>query len=257
MPKALITGPTAGIGQAFAERCAREGLDVILVARNRDRLESLATALGSSYGVSTEVLVADLADRADVDLVAERLGRGDVTILVNNAGFGLRTPFVESPLSDEQGMLDVLVTATMRLTHAAIPAMASNGFGLVLNVSSVASWTTGGTYAAAKSWVTVFSEGVSPQVASMGVRVVAVCPGFVRTEFHQRAKMDVTRIPEWLWLTPEQVVDRAFADAADGRVISVAGAQYLVISALLQSVPRPLIRWATPLRRMLVRRSMD
>ena len=257
MPKALITGPTAGIGHAFASRCAEQGLDVVLVARDAQRLNDVATALRERYGIGTEVLPADLSDRADVDKVADRLTRGDVSILVSNAGFGLRSGFHEGDIDDEQRMLDVLVTATMRLTHAALPAMQRRGFGLVMNVSSIAGWTTGGTYAAAKSWVTVFSEGVAPAARAMGVRVIAVCPGFVRTEFHERAAMDVERIPKWLWLTPEQVVDRAFADAAAGRVISVAGNQYLVIAGLLQSVPRPVVRWATPIRRMLVRRSPD
>lgn len=257
MPKALITGPTAGIGQVFATRCAEHGLDVVLVARDAQRLDDLATALRGRYGIGTEILPADLSVRSDVDRVAERLTRGDISILVNNAGFGLRSGFHEGDIDDEQRMLDVLVTATMRLTHAALPAMQRNGFGLVLNVSSIAGWTTGGTYAAAKSWVTVFSESVAPAAQAMGVRVVAVCPGFVRTEFHERAAMDVERIPTWLWLTPEQVVDRAFQDAAAGRVISVAGSQYMVIAGLLQAVPRPIVRWATPIRRMLVRRSPD
>ena len=257
MPKALITGPTAGIGQVFATRCAEHGLDVVLVARDAQRLDDLATALRGRYGIGTEILPADLSVRSDVDRVAERLTRGDISILVNNAGFGLRSGFHEGDIDDEQRMLDVLVTATMRLTHAALPAMQRNGFGLVLNVSSIAGWTTGGTYAAAKSWVTVFSESLAPAAQAMGVRVVAVCPGFVRTEFHERAAMDVERIPTWLWLTPEQVVDRAFQDAAAGRVISVAGSQYMVIAGLLQAVPRPIVRWATPIRRMLVRRSPD
>lgn len=257
MPKALITGGTAGIGHNFAQRCAEQGMDLVLVARDVQRLQGVATALEARYGVSTEVLAADLAERTGVDRVADRLSRGDISILVNNAGFGLRSGFHEGDVDDEQRMLDVLVTATMRLTHAALAAMQRNGFGLIMNVSSIAGWTTGGTYAAAKSWVTVFSEGVAPAARLMGVRVIAVCPGFVRTEFHERAAMDVERIPSWLWLTPEQVVDRAFADAAAGRVISVAGSQYMVIAGLLQSVPRPVVRWATPIRRMLVRRSPD
>jgi uncharacterized protein len=100
----------------------------------------------------------------------------------------------------------------------------------------------------------VFSEGLAAQVRSMGVRVVAVCPGFVRTEFHERARMDVERIPTWLWLTPQDVVDQAFADAAAGNVVSVAGPQYRLIAIALQVIPRGLIRWASPMRRTLVRR---
>jgi short-subunit dehydrogenase len=254
MTTALVTGPTAGIGRAFAERCAREGLNVVLVSRDSARLEVLAEELRAEFGVQCEVMVADLTSQFDVERVAERLGRGDIRMLVNNAGFGLRSTFVESNVDEEQRMLDVLVTATMRLTHAALPAMQQADFGVIVNVSSIAGWTTGGTYAAAKSWVTVFSEGLAAQVRSTGVRVVAVCPGFVRTEFHDRAQMDVDRIPTWLWLTPQDVVDQAFADVAAGRVVSVAGHQYRLIAIALQTVPRGLIRWASPMRRMLVRR---
>jgi len=254
MPKAMITGPTAGIGLAFAHRCANQGLDLILVARDQTRLTALAQEMTARYGVQCEVISADLGVRADVDRVAQRLTMGDVSILVNNAGFGLGTSFIESSIDEEQRMLDVLVTATMRLTHAVLPSMQQAGFGLVLNVSSIAGWTTGGTYAAAKSWTTVFSESLATQVSDAGIRVVAVCPGFVRTEFHERAEMDVERIPEWLWLTPEQVVDKAFLDAARGNVISIAGAQYVVIAALLQTFPRGIIRQVTPVRRMLIRR---
>jgi uncharacterized protein len=254
MTTALVTGPTAGIGRAFAERCAQEGLDLVLVSRDGGRLAELADQLRSRFGVQCEVLVADLTGQADVERVADRLGQGDIRVLINNAGFGLRTSFVESDVDEEQRMLDVLVTATMRLTHAALPAMQQADFGVILNVSSIAGWTTGGTYAAAKSWVTVFSEGLASQVRSTGVRVVAVCPGFVRTEFHERAEMDVERIPTWLWLTPQAVVDQAFADAAVGNVVSVAGYQYKLIAIALQTIPRGLIRQASPLRRMLVRR---
>ena len=125
---------------------------------------------------------------------------------MNNAGFGLNRSFLGSSVDDEQRSLDVLVTAVLRLTHAAVPGMVERGTGMVINVSSVASWITGGTYSAAKSWVTVFSESLAQELAGTGVRVTAACPGFVHTEFHERAGIDMSSMPEFMWLDVEQVV---------------------------------------------------
>ena len=186
MSRALITGPTSGIGRAFAEAFARKGLDLVLVSRDESRLQALAMDLEDRFGVDCEVLAADLTQRADVDRVAARLAddRRPVSALVNNAGFGLRTSFASGDVADEQRLLDVLVTAVLRLTHAAVPGMLARRQGMVINVSSVAGWIAGGTYSAAKAWVTVFSEGLAQELAGTGVRVTAVCPGFVRSEFH-------------------------------------------------------------------------
>lgn len=250
MPRALITGPTSGIGRGFAEAFARKGFDLVLVARDRERLEALSAELSAAFGVGCEVLPADLSVRADIDRVAERLRDTDrpVTALVNNAGFGLNRSFLRSDIEAEQRALDVLVTAVLRLTHAAVPGMVDHGSGMVINVSSVASWITGGTYSAAKSWVTVFSESLAQELAGTGVRVTAVCPGFVHTEFHQRAGIDMTSIPEFMWLDVPQVVEQAFTDLARDRPVSVAGPQYKAVSALLRHGPRSLARLATASR---------
>lgn len=250
MPTALVTGPTAGIGRGFADAFARKGFDLVLVARDEARLQALAEELGSSYGVACEVLAADLSDRADIDRVAARLAdaRRPVAALVNNAGFGLNRSFLASDIDDEQRSLDVLVTAVLRLTRAALPGMVDRGFGIVLNVSSVASWITGGTYSAAKAWVTVFSESLAQELDGTGVRVTAVCPGFVHTEFHQRAGIDMSGMPEVMWLDVSQVVAQAMRDVARGRSVSVAGPQYKAFSALLRHGPRSLARLATASR---------
>jgi uncharacterized protein len=250
VPRALITGPTSGIGRGFAEAFARKGFDLVLVARDRERLEALSAELTTAYGVSCEVLPADLSVRADMDRVAVRLRDADrpVTALVNNAGFGLNRSFLRSDIDDEQRALDVLVTAVLRLTHAAVPGMVERGSGMVINVSSVASWITGGTYSAAKSWVTVFTESLAQELAGTGVRVTAVCPGFVHTEFHQRAGIDMGSIPEFMWLDVPQVVEQAFSDLARDRPVSVAGPQYKAVSALLRHGPRSLARLATASR---------
>ncbi|MFM8350155.1 MAG: SDR family NAD(P)-dependent oxidoreductase [Actinomycetales bacterium] len=247
MTTALITGATAGIGAAYAEFLGAKGIDLVLVARDAERLHTRALALRTEHGVRVECLPADLSDPDQRARVEQRLSDAQhpIGFLINNAGFGLRDPFDRTSMADEQRLLDVMVTATMRLCHAALPGMIDRRFGVILNVSSVASWITSGTYSAAKAWVTVFSEGLACQVAQHGVRVTAVCPGYVRTEFHERAGMDVTGVPQWLWLDPRTVVATSFRDAAAGRPISVSGPQYRVMAAALRLAPRWVIRRAT------------
>ena len=241
MGTALITGATSGIGLAFARTLARRGHDLVLVARDRERLDVVAAEL-RGHRVEVEVLAADLADRSQMAMVEERLRAQPVEILVNNAGFGVPQRFSTGDLDAEQQMLDVLVTAVMRLTHAALPGMVARGSGAVLNVSSVAGWITGGTYSAAKAWVTVFSESLSIELAGTGVHVTAVCPGYTHTEFHQRASMEMDAVPEWMWLDTQDVVDRALVDVRKGRPVSVAGTQYKALSLAAQYLPRPLVR---------------
>ena len=250
MPTALITGPTSGIGRGFAEAFARKGFDLVLVARDGERLEELGRQLLADYGVRSEVMSADLSVRADVDRVAARLADASapVTALVNNAGFGLRQSFLSDDVEDEQRLLDVLVVAVMRFTHAALPGMVERRQGMVINVSSVAGWITGGTYSAAKSWVTVFTEGLAQGLQGTGVRITAACPGFVHTEFHQRADIDMTQLPDFMWLDVPQVVDQAFRDLAAGNAVSVTGAQYKAASFALRHGPRAIARFATDMR---------
>jgi uncharacterized protein len=250
MATALITGPSSGIGRGFADAFARKGFDLVLVARDEARLMALADGYADQFGVRVEVLVADLAVREQVDVVAARLRDRDrpVTALVNNAGFGLRRAFLHADVEDEQRVLDTMVTAVLRLTHAAVPVMVERGSGMVINVSSVASWITGGTYSAAKSWVTVFSESLAQELAGTGVRVTAVCPGFVHTEFHERAGIDMTAMPEWMWLDVQTVVSQALRDVARRRPVSVAGPQYKAFSAVLRHGPRSIARLATASR---------
>lgn len=244
MTTALITGGTAGIGAEFARQLAARGDDLVLVARDAERLAAFAAELEARYRVVVEVLVADLTDREQLARVEDRLRDTSrpVDLLVNNAGFGVNQLFVDGDLDAEQRMLDVLVTAVMRLSHAALPGMVGRGTGGVINVSSVASFIAGGTYSAAKSWVTVFSESVDRQLGGTGVTVTALCPGFTHTEFHQRAEMDVDHLPDWLWLDAPDVVRAALADFGRGRPVSVPGAQYKALSMVARYAPRPLVR---------------
>lgn len=244
MTTALVTGASAGIGLAFAQRLAREGSDLVIVARDRARLDRLARELRSAHGVEVEVLVADLSDRAATGEVCDRLADRDrpVDLLVNNAGFGLRASFLDNDLAEEEAGLDVMVRAVMMTCHAAGRAMRERGRGAILNVSSVASFIANGTYSADKAFVTVFSESLASELAGTGVTVTALCPGFTRTEFHDRARMKVSALPEWLWLDADAVVQQALTDVAAGKVISVPGVQWKVVTTAVRALPRPLVR---------------
>lgn len=238
MTTALITGATAGIGAEFARRLALRGHDLVLVSRDEQRLTDQAARL-SSYGVTVDVLPADLADRTALAAVEDRAR--SVDLLVNNAGFGVRKPLRAGDLEAEERMLDVLVRAVLRLTGVAVPAMVARGHGAVVNVSSVAGWLPRGTYPAAKAWVTAFTEGVAAELAGTGVRAMALCPGYTRTEFHQRMGLNRPG-PDWAWLSAERVVDVGLRDLDRGRIVSVPGSRYKVAAGLLRHLPRPLVR---------------
>ncbi|KUI46236.1 short-chain dehydrogenase [Mycobacterium sp. GA-1199] len=249
-PVALITGPTSGIGAGFARRFARDGHDLVLVARDAARLERLAAELRDEGGVTVEVLTADLAEAADRAKVADRLAAG-VQVLVNNAGFGTSGEFWSAEYSLLQSQLDVNVTAVMQLTHAALPPMLHAGRGTVINVASVAGLLPGrgSTYSASKAWVVAFSEGLANGLGGTGVGVHAVCPGFVRTEFHQRAGIDMDGTPSWFWLEVDDVVRETMAHVGDGaknnEVVIIPGVQYKVLTTAGRMVPRKLVRAMT------------
>lgn len=236
---ALVTGPTAGIGRCFAEALAGRGHDLVLVARDAVRLEQVAEELRGRYGVAVEVLRADLVDREQLATVEARLAdRGrPVQVLVNNAGFGLKGRFLDNPIAREQAQLDVLVTAVLRLTHAALGSMVEAGDGQVVNVSSVAGYFPRGTYSAAKAYVTTFSQWAHAEYADRGVTVMALCPGFVRTEFHARMDVDQSSAPGLMWLDPERLVAEALADLDAGKAVSIPSKRYRAIVRAAHFVP--------------------
>lgn len=244
MSTALVTGATSGIGLSFAHQLAERGHDVVLVARDRARLENVSDEIRAKYDVSTEILVADLSDRADTGKVAERLAdqARPVDLLVNNAGYALKKRFLDNDITEEEAVFDVLGRAVLVLSHAAARAMRERGHGAIVNVSSVAGQITSGTYSAVKSFVTVFTEGLASELAGTGVTATALLPGFTRTEFHQRARLNMSSLPRFMWLDPHRLVSDCLDDVSRGRVVSVPGAQYKAIVALLRVLPRSLVR---------------
>jgi len=228
-----VTGPTAGIGREIAIELALQGHELILVARDESRLNELAEELGDC-----RVIVADLADREQLARVEQ--AAGGVDWLVNNAGYGITESFAQSTVEEEQALLDVLVSAVMRLTHAALPGMLAKGRGRILNVSSVAAWVPLGTYSAAKAWVTTFTEGLAATTPK-DVHVTALCPGFTRTEFHERAEMTV-KAPGWVWLDARRVAQEGIRDCERGSVLSVPSRRYSSVSMAARHTPRRILR---------------
>ena len=239
---ALVTGATSGIGRAYAEVLAHRGMDLVLVGRNAQRLSDVADELSEETGARVEVLVADLSDRDQIDTVAQRAAQEDIGLVINNAGYGLATSFIDGDVEAEQQLLDVLVTAVMRISHSALPGLVERNVGGIINVSSVAGWLSSGTYSAAKSWVTTFSESLAMQVREMDTHVMAVCPGFTRTEFQERAGMRTESVPDYLWLDAFHVVEESLTDFAAGKPVSVPSVQYKALGLVAQYLPRPLVR---------------
>ena len=249
-PVALVTGPTAGLGRIFADRLARRGYDLVLVARDESRLSALAHELGTTYGVSCEVLVADLTDRAQLGLVEDRVaddGPRAVDLLVNNAGFGLKRKFLDNTVEQEQAHLDVLVTAPMRLTHAALRQLtarhqATGESGGIINVSSVAGTQPRGSYSAAKAYLNRLGEWAAHEYAGQGVHIMTLLPGFTRTEFHERMEVGRDAVPRLLWLDADRVVDDALADYDAGRTMSIPSRRYKVIAHASRHLPIGLLQ---------------
>lgn len=240
---ALVTGATAGIGHAFARRLAADGYDLTLVARDAGRLDRVAAELTAAHGVAAGTIAADLTTDDGVAAVEKALA-DPPDLLVNNAGVGVRETFLRSAAEDEARQLRLNVDAVMRLTHAALPAMAKRGHGAILNVSSVAGFgpvQPGSTYSATKAWVTNFSESVGQHARRYGVRVMALCPGFTRTEFQERVGLDTSGSPDWMWLRADDVVNIALRDLARGRLVSVPDWRYKAVVFAIRHLPRPLL----------------
>jgi hypothetical protein len=249
MAWALVTGASAGLGAEFARQIAAAGTSVILVSRDAEALGVVAREI-EALGVGVEVLSADLSRRPDVARVTRRIVDAErpVDLLVNNAGYGLRHEFLESSETELDDSLEVMVRAVMILSRAAAEAMTSRGGGTIINVSSIAAILATGTYSAHKAWVSAFTEGLASEFRATGVTVTAVCPGLVRTQFHQRAGLDFRAYPSAVWLDSRTVVRSALRAARRGRVIVTPSARYGLAMSIARVLPRRWIRRAAGAR---------
>lgn len=239
---ALVTGATSGIGESFTRLLAENNYNIVLVARDLPRLQERAQGLQEKFKMETHIIQADLSTDAGCTSVEQYIANNQVDVLINNAGFGLNKAFTMSALDAEQQMFDVLVRTPMRLMHVALPLMKQRNKGVVINVSSVAGFIAGGTYSAAKSYLTVLSESLHTELAGTHVKVSALCPGFTRTEFHQRGRMSMKGLPNFMWLDSDKLVAKSWSDALKGEAVSIPGWQYQLLVFVIQALPRSIIR---------------
>lgn len=237
---ALVTGASSGLGTEFARSLARSGHDIVLVSRDTGRLHALAQDIERDFSVSTEVLAADLHTSRDVARVAKRLAdvRKPVRVLVNNAGYGIAGDLATSDLSQEREHLAIHVTVPLELTKAALPGMLTRGEGRIIFVASVAGYLARGSYSANKAWGLSMARSLNATYKARGVHVSAVAPGFTRTEFHQRMRMDIGAFPGFLWLSAPYVVERSLKAVEAGRAVTIPSLRYKALVAIAAILPK-------------------
>lgn len=241
--RALVTGATAGIGNAYARELAKRGFDLVLVARDTARLDKVASDLSAKHHVIVDVIGADLATVDGVQNVANALTdtAKPVDLLINNAGSSLVGWFGTTDIADEDHQLDLLVRAPMHLCDAAIKSMTGRGHGEIINVASVAAFTPRGTYSAHKMWIVNLSRWLNLQYADAGVTVMALCPGFTHTEFHQRMGASMDDIPRWMWLKADKVVKSSLKDLEKRKAVSIPSIRYKILAVLAQYIPSSIV----------------
>ena len=247
-PRALVTGASSGIGMAFAERLAKDGYDLIIVARRRDKLEELANRLQENQRVDVEVLVADLSKHDSLRKVEKQIAEDSaLEMLVNNAGFGGYMPFIELDPDKAEELINLKALAVTRLTRAALPGMIECGHGSIVNVSSRLAFSGSmgssqlpkrATYAGANAFINTFSQLLQSELEGTGVQVQALCPGVVQTEFHQRVGIDPARYPAAIVMNPEQIVDASLAGLKLGEVICVPALEDVSLLTQIQESER-------------------
>lgn len=241
MTTALITGASSGLGAEYARQLAERGADLVIVARDREALSSLAGELSARHGVHVEVMPADLTDSGGLGEVERRVADRErpIEVLVNNAGIGLPLSFHRNDVEAEVAHLRLHVEASLRLTHAALGPMLERGHGRILMISSVAAFIPGSTYSAAKAWLLNFSRWANAVYARRGVTVTAVCPGFTHTRFHEKLGLAPGEegIPGWMWLDAAFVVRQSLRDAARGKAVSIPSGRYKALARLAAIVP--------------------
>ncbi len=227
---ALVTGASSGLGEAFAEQLAKDGYDLIIIARRRNRLDVLAQQLQASHHVSVKVLAADLSKPDDLLLVEKQIQDSELELLINNAGFGGYKAFIELDPDQAEELINLKVLAITRLTRAALPGMIQRGHGAIINVSSRLAYSSSmgsspmpkrATYVGANAYINAFSQLLASELDGTGVQVQVLCPGVVRTEFHERVGADPSRFPPEIVMSPEDVVTASLAALKSGEVICI------------------------------------
>ena len=243
--RALITGGTSGIGRAFADALAARGLDLVLVARSSERLESTRNAIESQYGVACEVLAADLSEADSVAAVSERLDSDSspIEVFVNNAGQGFYGTLASRDFEPMSAAIDLMATTVVKLGGAAAQTMQRRGHGVIVNTCSISALVPMGLYSGIKALVKTWSLSLAIEVAGAGVQVVAFMPGWVHTEFHKRAGVERSNLPGFMWLEADRVVHDCLADVDRGKVYSVPSKRFKVIAALAEHAPKKAV-WA-------------
>ena len=241
----LITGASSGIGEALARRIARDGRHLALVARREDRLAALAREIEGAHGIRVHVIAQDLLQPGAVPVLLSEVDRRGLAVdwLVNNAGFGTVGRFETLPVEGELDEIRLNVEVLVELTSRCLPGMVARRRGAVVNVASVAAFTPSpymATYAATKAFVLSFSEGLAAEMRGTGVDVLCVCPGFTRTEFQAKAHVDTSVVPDFAWMTAEQVADQAVRAVGHGPIL-VNGVMNSLMTSVLRFVPRTLV----------------
>ena len=241
---ALVTGSTSGIGKSFSVLLASEGYNLVTVARNQNQLKFDAESLQKRFGIEVLIKSADLSSAIDISSLAAFIQDThlDIQVLVNNAGFGINSNFMESEIKDESSLVNCMILAPLQLTHAVGKRMRNSSDGYIINVSSVAGYMAGSTYCSAKAWLNIFSESLHKEFKNYGINVHVVCPGFTRTDFHNRCKQDVSGVPNYFWLKADEVATQAWRDVRRGKAMSIPKIHYKILVAIHQYAPRSAVR---------------
>lgn len=252
--KILITGASSGIGEALAVVGAGRKHDLIIVARRKDRLESLSTSLQQRHNIDVEVIAADLTMKNQRKIVIDRINQGDIDILINNAGFGTSGPFAELEISRQLNEIDLNVSALVELTDAAVKSMVPRGYGTVVNVSSIASYVPmagNAVYGATKAFVTSFTHAVREELSESGVNIMAVCPGMTESEFFERSGWpDASKNDPHLaliWQSSMDVAKATFRGIDHQQGIVIPGAVNKLLASVASSLPGSVTRKVTAL----------
>lgn len=244
---ACITGASSGIGEAFARRLAADGYALLLHGRRQERLAALCDSLRRQFGIRAEYLLAELSHPDELRACEDRLKRTpDLSMLVNNAGYATIRHFSDEEIDGQEALMHTHVTATVRLTHAALGGMLARGAGTIINVSSVAGFLNGPgsvTYCATKAYITSFTESLHLEVGARGIRLQALCPGFTRSDFHSRLGYDTSGDFFKRFMSAEEVVDISLRDLQRGKIVSIPGLRYKVAAFLPHLLPRRLYYW--------------